>query len=83
MPKHCMSTWFTPTSSCGRAAGISTFHSICHRVQPEVSPASSTSVGTVCRPSSVSRAIGGMANRIVAMAPASSPMPMNTEIGSR
>ena len=31
----------------------------------------------------VSRAMGGTANRMVAMAPASSPMPMKTEIGSR
>ena len=52
-------------------------------MHPDISPASRTSAGTERKPRIVSRAMGGTANRMVAMAPASSPMPMNTEIGSR
>ena len=69
MARHCMMTWLTPTMSALRAAGSSTLRSICRLVQPPITPASRTSGETPRSPSSVSRAIGGMANRIVAMAP--------------
>ena len=67
----------------GRAAGISTLRSIWSRVQPAIRPASTISVETPRSPRMVRRAIGGIANRIVAMVPALWLTPMNTATGIR
>ena len=78
-----MMTWLTPSMSDSRAAGISTLKSICQRVQPAMRPASRTSSATPLSPSTVSRAIGGMAKRMVAIAPARCDTPMKTATGIR
>ena len=78
-----MMTWLTPSMSESRAAGISTLKSICQRVQPAITPASRTSSETPLSPSSVSRVIGGMAKRMVAMAPARCETPMKSATGIR
>ena len=81
--KHCMMTWFTPTISVGRAAGIRTRQSICRLVHPAMTPASNTSSATPRSPRIVIFAIGGSAKRIVAIAPALWPSPTKTTIGIR
>ena len=78
-----MMTWLTPTMSVSRAAGISTFHSIWRGVQPPMTPASTTSREMPRRPRMVRRAMGGMANRMVAMAPALWDTPTKTATGMR
>ena len=76
-------TWFTPTISASRAAGTSTFHSIWRGVQPPMTPASITSLETPRRPRIARRAIGGMANKMVAIAPALWETPMKMATGIR
>jgi len=78
-----MMTWLMPTISVGLAAGISTRQSICRGVQPAITAASLTSCVTPRSPRMVRRAIGGMAKRIVAIAPARCETPMNTAMGIR
>ena len=56
-----MTTWLIPTSRDWRAAGSSTFQTICRRVQPPMIPASITSFEIPWMPRIVTRAIGGMA----------------------
>ena len=82
-----MMVWFTPSMISGnaigvaRAAGISTLRSIWSRVQPAIRPASTISGEMSRRPRIVSRAIGGIANRMVAVVPALWLTPINTATG--
>ena len=78
-----MITWLTPTISESRAEGSSTLNSICRAVQPDMMPASRTCAETPRSPRIVSRAMGGIANSRVAMAPARWLTPMNTATGIR
>ena len=59
------------------AAGISTLNSICHFVQPAITPASFISCDIFCNPKIVNLAIGGNANITVAITPALVPIPTN------
>ena len=61
-----MMTWLTPIISDGLADGTSTRHSFCRFVQPAMSAKSLISWGTLLRPSTVARTIGGVAKSPVA-----------------
>ena len=61
MARHSITTWLMPTSRAWRAAGNSTFHSIWRGVQPDMTPASMTSLEMPWMPRIVSRAMGGTA----------------------
>ena len=56
-----MITWFTPISREGLADGSNTRHSFCDFVQPAMSAKSLISWGTLLRPSTVARTMGGVA----------------------
>ena len=61
MARHSITTWLIPTSMALRAAGNSTFQSSCRGGQPDMTPASTTSLEMPWMPRMVRRAIGGMA----------------------
>ena len=78
-----MMTWLTPIISDGLAAGTSTRHSFCARVQPAMSAKSLISGGTLLRPSTVARTIGGVAKRPVASSAETGLAPNSSSIGIR
>ena len=78
-----MMTWLTPSISDGLALGTSTRHSFWRRVQPAMSAKSLTSCGTLARPRTVARTIGGVAKRPVARSAETGLLPKSSSIGMR
>ena len=81
--KHCMITWLTPIKISLRAVGINTLNKSWKLLHPLIFPASITSGETFLSPSKVNLTIGGVAKIIVAIAPAWSPIPNKTIIGTK
>ena len=78
-----MTTWLSPSSSVGRAAGSATLSRSWRPVQPDMVPASMISAGTPRMPRMVQRAMDGMANRAVASSAGTWPKPNSTITGAR
>jgi hypothetical protein len=78
-----MITWLTPAMIDGSASGSWTSRSTCPGRAPKACAASTTSRSTWRMPSSVSRTPGGMAKRIVATTPGTTPTPKKKTAGIR
>ena len=78
-----MITWFTPISREGLADGSNTRHSFCDFVQPAISAKSLISWGTLLRPSTVARTMGGVANNAVASKADTGLAPNSSSMGMR
>ena len=83
MLRESMITWFTPTISGARAAGIITRKMSCRFVHPAIRPNSTISGETASSASIVTRTIGGMAYMMVATSAEIGPNPNRNRIGSR
>ena len=78
-----MITWLTPIIREGFADGNNTRHSFCDFVQPAMSAKSLISWGTLLRPSTVARTMGGVANSAVASRADTGLVPNSRSIGMR
>ena len=78
-----MMHWVMPARISGAALGNSTFTSVCQRVAPNASPASSNDFGTPLIPRCVSRIGAGSAKITVEMSAGTTPRPNSTRVGIR
>ena len=61
MLSPAITVWLTPIRTVGSAVGTCTHHRSWRRVAPHITPDSTTSLGTRCRPRITPRTIGGVA----------------------
>lgn len=83
MDSAAMMVWFTPSTTVRFDIGSSTVASVCRRVAPSDSAASTVAAGTERIACAVMRTAGGVAKTSVAIVADAGPMRKNSVSGAR